>query len=152
LHLTRYTHTFRLIQKYSTAFNALFTSVSHLPLPSIMTGPSAGLSLYRRSLLHIWFTSILALTSTGRGIALISASRPQRTRSIARGGSTLVQHVSIDAGDLESFSESNSNKSGTSYLSAGQVIMGDPSEVRTPYYILNSAVPFFGRDQRQTLL
>jgi hypothetical protein len=47
-----------------------------------------------------------------------------------------VQHVSIDAGGQESFSNSNSNKSATSYLSAGQVIMGDPSEVRTPIYIL----------------
>jgi hypothetical protein len=118
-----------------------------------MTGPSAGLSLYRRSLLHIWFTSILALTSTGRGIALISASTHQRTgAAIARGGSTLVQHVSIDAGDQESVSNSNNNKSATSYLSAGQVIMGDPSEVRTPNYVRYSAVPFFGRDQRRTLL
>jgi hypothetical protein len=48
----------------------------------------------------------------------------------SRGGSTLVQHVSIDAGSQESFSNSNNNKSATSYLSAGQVIMGDPSEVR----------------------
>ena len=100
-----------------------------------MRSPSAGLSLYRRSILHIWFTSILALTSTGRGIALISASRHQRTGAVAaRGGSTLVQHVSIDAGGQESFSNSNSNMSATSYLSAGQVILGDPSEVCTPIY------------------
>lgn len=96
-----------------------------------MTGPPAGLSLhYRRSLLHIWFISILALTSTGRGIALISASTHQRTGAIARGGSTLVQHASIDAvAAQESFSNSNSNDKESSYLSAGQVIMGDPSEV-----------------------
>jgi hypothetical protein len=97
-----------------------------------MTGPPAGLSLYRRSLLQLWFTSLLALTSTGRGIALTSASTHPRTGAIFRGGSTLAR-ASIDAGIQESssFSDSNSNKNATSYLSAGQVIMGDPSEVRT---------------------
>jgi hypothetical protein len=97
-----------------------------------MTSPPAGLTLYRRSLLHLWFTSILALTSTRRGIALISASTHQRTGAIARGGSTLIRQASLDAPqESSSVSNSNSDKNVTSYLSAGQVIMGDPSEVRT---------------------
>jgi hypothetical protein len=107
-----------------------------------MAGPSDGVFLRRRSLLHLWFTSILALTSTGRGIALISANTYQRTGTFAgpRGGSTgtipfgtgtgTAQHAVTDSTqESASLSNSDSDKKESSYLSAGQVIVGDPSEV-----------------------
>ena len=95
------------------------------------------------SLLKLWFLGVIAMTSTGRGIALISARQLPRGRNTLlntaettvtpaaalapRGGSMLARSTA-SADDTDDLLTAQDSSNG--FLSAGEIIMGDPSLVR----------------------